>query len=201
MPFPPHLAHLIEPAATRGEASDVREPGPDGLREATWSYAWPAGERMAAELGAVVDCGDRRIADLGCGRGHLGLTALTAGARSVLFADGHRDAVAHLAAVIAANGFAGTARAVAHEWGDPLPDAPFDLILGGDVLYRPECFAALIATIAGSLAPDGRCLLSDPRQRLEDDLPPLAEAAGLDWSTQRRERGYTVATLRRHSIP
>ncbi|HYE04055.1 MAG TPA: methyltransferase domain-containing protein [Planctomycetota bacterium] len=197
MAFPPHLAHLVEPARDTA-GGDTREPGPDdGAREATWSYAWPAGERMAAELAAVVDCRDLTVADLGCGRGHLGLTALTGGAASVLFADGHGDAIARLDRVIAANGLAARARAARHEWGDPLPDAPFDVILGGDVLYRPECFAALVRTIAGSLAAGGRCLLSDPRLRLEDELADRAAAAGLAWSSRRRDGGYTLLSLRR----
>ncbi|MBA3846897.1 MAG: methyltransferase domain-containing protein [Planctomycetes bacterium] len=150
---------------------------------------------MAAELASVVDCRDRRVADLGCGRGHLGLTALTGGAASVLFADGHPEAIARLGRVIAANGFAARARAAQHTWGGPLPTAPFDVILGGDVLYRPECFAPLLRTIAGSLAPAGRCLLSDPRLRLEEELADLAVAEGLTHASRRSDRGYTVLSL------
>jgi SAM-dependent methyltransferase len=154
------------------------------MSDLTGGYAWPAGDRMARDLHAVAAFAGRRVLDLGCGPGQLGRRALALGAATVVFADGSAAVVAALA------GFA----AVEHRWGDPVPGAPFDVILGGDILYRPECFADLLRSIALALAPDGVALLSDPRPVLDAELPALAAAAHLTWTTARRA-DYTLATL------
>ncbi len=164
--------------------------------DATWAYAWPAGQKLADELPALVDCRDRAVADLGCGRGHCGLAALMHGAARVLFADGNPAAVARIAAVLAERDEHRGA-ATLHHWGDPLPGAPFDVLCGGDILYRPTHFAALIDTLATSLAPDGMCFLSDPRFQLDDELPLLASRRRLSWSTERRASGYTLVRVER----
>ncbi|MBA3685150.1 MAG: methyltransferase domain-containing protein, partial [Planctomycetes bacterium] len=162
----------------------------------TWRYAWPAGVRLSAELPELADCRDRRVADLGCGQGHNGLMALLGGAASVLFADAAPSALQWVRQVIDANDLAARAQAVEHRWGDPLPGVPCDLILGGDILYRPECFAGLLDTIATSLAADGQALLSDPRRSLDEPLPELAAVRGLAWNEERRA-GWTLVRVGR----
>jgi len=167
----------------------------------TWAYGWPAGARMAADFPHIFPeetaLATSRVADLGCGLGALGFSALYAGAREVLFADGADGAVAWVAAVIAENALGNRARAMRHAWGTPLPEGPWNLIMGGDILYRPASFPALLDTIAQSLAPHGRCLLSDPRAVLEDDLPLLAQARDLTWTTERRSANYTLIRVTR----
>ena len=91
------------------------------------------------------------------------------------------------------------AQAVLHAWGEPLPQGPWEVILGGDILYRPECFAALFDTIAGSLTADGCALLSDPRITLEHGLPSLAKARGLRWESARIDHFSLVTLTRRDS--
>jgi predicted nicotinamide N-methyase len=168
---------------------------PDG--DLTGTYAWPSGSRLASELGKLVECADRCIVDLGCGLGQLGFSALALGARHVLFADGSPVVVDRIARTIALNGLDGRANVICHQWGEPLPGRPYPLILGGDILYRPECAMALIETIAASLAPGGSCLLSDPRRRWEDELVVAARACSLQWAFERRDAGYSLARLTR----
>ena len=189
--LPAHLAHLAQPACE----PDPMAAAPDA--DCTWAYCWPAGVRLSAELPVLARCPGAAVADLGCGRGHGGLSALVAGAARVAFADGDPAVLRWVEGVLAANGFAGRARACVHAWGDPIPGGPYDVVFGGDILYRPDFFAPLLASIATSLADDGVALLSDPRRRLEPELPPLAAAAGLDWSSERRDAGYTLVRLRR----
>jgi predicted nicotinamide N-methyase len=186
--LPAHLSWLREPDTALLPA----EADPD---DHTWAYSWPAGLRMAAELPTLLPLAGARCCDLGCGLGALGFTALGAGASWVQFADGAAGSVAWIAAAIAPNALAARAHATRHDWGTPLPNSPWPLILGGDILYRPASFPALIATIAASLAPGGLCLLSDPRSVLEPDLPTLAEAHGLSWTPARRPTDYTLIRL------
>lgn len=148
----------------------------------TGVYRWPAGDRLVRELHLVAQLAGRRVLDLGCGPGQCGWRAQELGAAAVVFADGSPAVVASRPEVLL------------HVWGDPVPGAPFDVILGGDILYRPECFAALLRSIALALAPRGVALLSDPRPSLEPELPFLAADAGLTWTASRRA-DYTLVTL------
>jgi SAM-dependent methyltransferase len=152
------------------------------MTDATGVYRWPAGDRLSKDLHAVIVLTGLRVLDLGCGPGQCGRRAQELGAAEVVFADGNPVAVAALPG------------AVLHQWGDPVPGAPFAVILGGDILYRSECFAALLHSIALALTPQGVALLADPRPSLESELPALAEQAGLTWKTVRRS-DYTLVTV------
>ena len=180
-----HLDWLVRPAP--GPAPVPA--GDDGSGDATGAYAWPAGSKLAGELGALVDCAGAVVADLGCGLGQLGFSALALGARRVLFADGSPAAVDLAQRTISCNRLGARAEARLHRWGQALPGAGYALILGGDILYRAECFAALVATISASLAAGGQCLLADPRTRLDDEFAALLPACGLGWRLEAARRG------------
>ncbi len=166
-----------------------------GDADLTWAYPWPAGERLATDLPALLDVRGLPIAELGCGRGHSGLTCLALGAARVLFCDLHEEPLAYVRTALAINGFDSRGRTGLHRWGEPLPDGPWPLILGADILYRPDFHARLLTSIALGLAPDGLALLADPRRELEPDLPELARHAGLTRDTERRPGPYTLVRL------
>lgn len=184
-PWPPHLAWVKAPSA--GPQAELAQADDD----VTCLYQWPSGTRLAeylsTHLATLAPCHDRRVADIGCGRGVLGLTAYAAGAASVLFADASPVAVEFLTRTIALNALAPRAQVVQHHWGTALPGELYDLILGGDILYRPECFADLMTSIALSLSANGCALLSDPRTTLEPQLTELAAMHRLKWTMQRIE--------------
>jgi predicted nicotinamide N-methyase len=164
----------------------------------TGAYAWPGGTRLARELPALADCRGLAVCDLGCGQGALAAAALAAGAAEVLCLDGSWEALAQARSRLAtATTPAPAARFLRHCWGERLPVAcgTFPLVLGGDILYRPECHPQLLRTLADLLAAHGQALLSDPRSQLEDELPALARAVGLDWAGERRA-GFTLVRLR-----
>jgi 2-polyprenyl-3-methyl-5-hydroxy-6-metoxy-1,4-benzoquinol methylase len=156
--------------------------------DGTWRYRWPAGQRMAAELGELLPLAGARVVDLGCGQGGLGNRALELGAAAVLFADGAAGSVAALAGIP-------DATAVRHDWGDPLPGGPWPVILAGDVLYRDAWVPALMASIRASLAPEGVALVSDPRADLGVAVA-AAQMAGLAVALERRAAGYSLLRLR-----
>ncbi|TVR45710.1 MAG: methyltransferase domain-containing protein [Planctomycetota bacterium] len=160
---------------------------------ATWPYLWPGGLRLAADLSELVHPDPRlRVVDLGCGRGLLGMLALEMGFQEVCFADGDPLPLACLDAQL--TDAPGAHTALVH-WGQALPGPGADLILGGDVLYRPEYHDQLLATIAASLNRHGQALLSDPRSCLEAHLPDLATAHGLHLSMEERPGPYTLLRL------
>ena len=161
--------------------------------DGTGIYTWPGGSHLARELPRLIPWppGALRCADLGCGAGICGRSLMTAGGANVVFCDG--DPAALAAVQIALPG----ADTRLHVWGTPLPDGPYDLILGGDILYRAAFHPALLASLASSLAPEGLALLSDPRTTLEEELPLLAQNCGLSWHAERRDQGYTLVRLKR----
>ena len=124
---------------------------------ATWPYLWPGGLRLAADLDQLIpfdsDSKQRlRVVDLGCGRGLLGALAAVMGFQRVRLIDGDPTPLALLRA-----GFSTSQQLSCDvvEWGKAIPGEAADILLGGDVLYRPEYHEALIRTIAESLSPQG----------------------------------------------
>lgn len=182
----PHLADLIVP---EGAYPHVEVDAADQ----TGVYAWPAGDRLARDLPHLLDCTGLRVLDLGCGRGHLGLSALRLGAAQVTFCDGHPAVCTGLRRVLEANGL--NAEVHEHRWGTSPPGGPYDLVLGGDILYRAALFPVLLDSLAEAVG-SGQALLSDPRLRLEAELPVLAAARNLTWDPE-RQRDYTLVRLRR----
>lgn len=154
----------------------------------TWRYDWPAGGRLLAELPQLAEVRGRSVIDLGCGGGRLGAWALAAGAARVVFADQSATALAAVAARHPG------AEVLVHAWGEALPVA--DLVLGGDILYRPPLFPVLLDSLVTALAGGGQALFADPRQRLEEELPQLAAQRGLAWLPERRPGGYTLIRMR-----
>ncbi len=177
----------------------VLEPA-TGDADLTWAYPWPAGERLAADLAAVVDCRGLTIAELGCGRGRTGLTALLLGATEVVFADLAEAPLTYVSRALLVNGISERGKTTRHAWGEPVHGGPFDLLIGADILYRPAFHAALLRSVASSLSSNGRCLLADPRTELESELPEMAAACGLTWHSQRRALNYTLITLRQLGV-
>ena len=162
--------------------------------DGTGIYTWPGGSHLVRDLPNLLPWpppADLRAADLGCGAGVCGRALREAGVKSVAFCDGDPQALALVQSTVP------DALTHLHTWGTPIPGGPYDLILGGDILYRSTWQGALLASIAHSLAQDGIALLSDPRTLLEEELPDVAVELGLSWNMERRAQGYTVVRVRR----
>ncbi|GLE10484.1 hypothetical protein PINS_up022629 [Pythium insidiosum] len=94
----------------------------------------------------------KRVIELGCGPGLVGIVAAHLNAASVLVTDGDDASVALTATNISRNSLDADARcrAAPYLWGDAascvLQDAPFDVILGADIVACPyaDAFDALL---------------------------------------------------------
>jgi predicted nicotinamide N-methyase len=123
-----------------------------------WAELWPSGLALARHV-AGRDLHGRRVLELGCG---LGLPALTAALRGadVLATDWADDAIELLRRNADRNGvFLRVARV---RWGEPEPllrAAPWDLVLGADLLYEARN-AEQLAELLPSLG--GEVLLAEP---------------------------------------
>ncbi len=166
----------------------------DESEDVTGAYSWPAGVALAHELSTIISCHDKRVLDLGCGQGILGFTALQLGASIVHFSDGSPIVCDYVSRIIAHNQLTPVVKVFHHAWGTLVSDSEqhaYDIIVGGDLLYRANNIDILASTIQSHLAFDGICLLSDPRHTLELKLARHFASAGLQISVRRRKQ-YTL---------
>jgi predicted nicotinamide N-methyase len=118
-----------------------------------WAELWPSGLALARHV-ATLELDGKRVLELGCG---LGLPALTAALRGadVLATDWAEHAIELLRRNAERNGvFLRVARV---RWSEPetlLRAAPWDLVLGADLLYEArnaEQLAELVPGLGGEL--------------------------------------------------
>jgi SAM-dependent methyltransferase len=155
----------------------------------TWRYPWPAGARLAADLPHLGTWTGLRAAELGCGQGRVGRTLLDLGVAHLAFADISPEPLDFLRHALGEDPRVALHQ---HAWGDPLPGGPYDLLVGGDILYRPAYFDRLVQSLALSLADAGLILLADPRTTLEPELTAALQDAGLTAFQERRPGPYTL---------
>lgn len=159
------------------EAMDDAALDAAGERAPYFAALWPAGEALARH---VLDAGDlaaRRVLDLGCGVGAVGLAAGVRGAR-VTFLDWEPRSLEIVALSAGRLGVEPT-EFVTGDWREPPALGPFDLVLAADVLYEAGNVEPVARFLARHLAPDGEAWLADPQRFEADALPAAAREAGL----------------------
>lgn len=125
-----------------------------------WAELWPAARAIARRLAEGPDLSHRSVLDLGCG---LGLTGLVAGLRGakVTFADNHPDALDFARRNARAVGLV-DADFIEVDWRDVTWARPFDLVLGGDVIYDRTDHEPIAGLLERLLAGGGTAWLADP---------------------------------------
>jgi predicted nicotinamide N-methyase len=165
----------------------LRPPSPEELiDEATfdeeeflpyWAELWPSGLALARYV-AGRELRGLRVLELGCGLGLPSLAAARRGA-DVLATDWAEDAIELLRQNAERNGV--LLRVARVRWSEPerlLRAAPWDLVLGADLLYEArnaEQLAELLPSLGGEvlLAEPGRPYAKDFLERFEAE--PVGE--------------------------
>jgi predicted nicotinamide N-methyase len=129
-----------------------------------WAELWPSARALAEEL-ARRDLAGRSVVELGSGVGLPAIAAALAGAR-VLATDWYPEALDFVRANAADAGVNVATMVV--DWSDPpaalTDDAPYDLVVGADLLYEERNGRALAALLPRLLPPGGEALIADPRR-------------------------------------
>jgi predicted nicotinamide N-methyase len=147
-----------------------------------WAVLWRSGVALARELGSMALHG-RSLVELGCGLAAPSIAAARAGA-SVLATDACEEALALVRRNAAANSVSvETAQVDWTEPGDLVARAPFDLVLGADVLYERGSVAVLLSLLP-RLAPEA--WVADPGRPAAD---AFLEEARRRWRVETRVRG------------
>jgi predicted nicotinamide N-methyase len=142
-----------------------------------WADCWPSARVLAERIADSRGAG-RRLLELGCGIGLVSLAAAVAGFE-VLATDYYADALEFTAANAARNAVGGIDTRLV-DWRK-LPDdlGTFDVVAGSDVLYEQPQAALVASALAGSLAPGGLGLVSDPGRRTAEAFADECGRRGL----------------------
>jgi len=138
-----------------------------------WAELWPSGLALARRV-AVRALHGARTLELGCGLGLPSLAAALAGGR-VLATDWSAQAISLLRDNAERNGIALEAERA--DWSAPDPlvaRAPWDLVLGADLLYERRNADLLLPLLARLLGPASELWLADPGR---PPAGPFLEAA------------------------
>jgi predicted nicotinamide N-methyase len=152
-----------------------------------WAELWPSGVELACAV-ARRELDGLRVLELGCGLGLPSLAAAARGAR-VLATDWAEDAIALLRRNAARNELELEAALV--PWSDPaslVAAAPWDLVLGADLLYEPRNVDALLDLLP-LLGSD--VLLTEPGR---PTAGRFFERAAQRWEIVRDGRVYELHT-------
>jgi len=159
---PPSAEDLIDEAEF---ADDERLP--------YWAEVWPSGRVLCGVL-AGMDLGGRSVIELGAGIGTGAMVAAMRGA-TALSTDWYAAAVEF--SRWNARNLGLDMQACVLDWRDPLAEvmdrAPFDLVIGADILYEARNGTALGALIPALCAPSSEVIIADPRR---PDARPFVDA-------------------------
>ncbi len=175
----------------------IREDLPDGGTP-YFAELWPAAVPLSRFLIAGGIGRGERVLELGCGLGFVGIAlAKVLGAR-VTLTDGSPKALELTQRSVELN------RPYEHEpqvarldWREPRIDSPFPIVIGADVLYEPESFAALARAARASITPSGRIFLAEPARPVARSARAHLEAEGLAlFKTALADNGVLVQEWR-----
>ena len=136
---------------------------------------WPSAIALAHEVAARPMNGTR-VLELGAGTGLPGIVAASLGARVVQ--TDRQEVALHVSKMNAARNGVTTMEHRAADWTAWKDDAPYDLILGADILYATTLHAHLRRIFERNLAPGGRILLADPFRKGSFELLEALDAEG-----------------------
>ena len=172
--------------AARGAAKDAPDAG-----DRTGTYGWPGGDSLAYYLARHPEIvKKKRILELGCGTGAVGIVCSWLGATKVLLTDGSPIVLETTSRNLKANR-ASRASLQRLRWGydDDLTKAQpgsWDLVVAAEVAYQRETLPAFLATVASLLKEDGLALvvmtpeLADNGRGLDGVEKLMRSAPGLD---------------------
>ena len=172
----------------------LAEDDPEEERLPFWTQLWPSGTALARAVAGRSLAG-RRVLELGCGLGLVGVTAALAGA-TVTVVDRSPEAIAFATLNAERNGV--TLQAAVRAFDQPrllLAEAPWDLVLAADVLYEQRNVPVLLWLLPRLVGQVGEVWLADPGRPMLSRFLAGAEATG--WRREQVAAGPDSVTINR----
>lgn len=168
---PPSAEDLIDEAEF---ADDERLP--------YWAEVWPSGRVLCGVL-AGMDLAGRTVIELGAGIGTGAMVAAMRGA-TALSTDWYAAAVEF--SRWNARNLGLDMQACVLDWREPpaevLGRAPFDVVIGADILYEARNGTALGALVPALCGPSSEVIIADPRRPDARPLVEAMQAAGWEYA-------------------
>jgi len=142
-----------------------------------WAHLWTGSRVLARQVAAGTACAGRRVLDIGCGLGLVGIVAARRGA-TVVAMDTARDALRFVTASARLNGCA--VHTVQTDLRAPGLRGLFDLCCAADITYEPALQIALADFLAAHLAPAGRAWCAESVRTFDRAFHDRCRAHGLD---------------------
>ena len=149
-----------------------------------WADVWASSVAMARALRERPGLCGSAVLELGCGLGLAGIAAAQAGA-AVTMTDYEPDAVEFSRYNAAVNLTPEERARVSFrmlDWHDTEAAGTFDLVIGADIVYDRQNFAALVSCARRNLRPGGSFLVADPGRSIGRDFMRLAAGEGFRLS-------------------
>jgi predicted nicotinamide N-methyase len=172
----------------------LAEDDPDEDRLPFWTQLWPSGTALAQTI-ATRPLAGKRVLELGCGLGLVGVTAARAGA-TVMVVDRSPEAITFATLNAERNGV--TLQAAVRAFDQPqrlLAEAPWDLVLAADVLYEHRNVPVLLWLLPRLVGQDGEVWLADPGRPMLGRFLAGAEATG--WRREQVAAGPDSVSIHR----
>lgn len=150
-----------------------------------WAELWPSSVALAKAIGGRSLRGARAL-ELGCGLGVVSIAAALAGAR-VLATDWSAESIQFATENAERNGV--SIRTEVVDWGRPdalLAQAPWQLVLGSDVLYERRNVEQMLALLPRLVDRTGEVWIADPGREASMDF---LERAQRDWTRRTTDHG------------
>ena len=154
---------------------------------------WPSG-LILAEIVSRLNLKDKRVLELGCG---LALASMIAhhGGNPVTASDYNPFAALLLRENARINGLS-PVQFLQLSWQNSFALQPFDLIIGSDILYEPDCATTLSHFLNMALAPDGQALFVDPGRAHVRKFETTLQKAGFVCDSTHPVPGQKTRVLR-----
>lgn len=155
-----------------------------------WGVLWPSAEALVQAVALWGDLSGKRILELGCGIGAVGIVAAALGA-DVTVSDIVPAAVALAERNAGNNGV--TVRGRVFDWNAPPEDlGEFDGILAADVLYADGMLRGVLRFIRRHLAQGGHAVITDPMRVMEGGVAGACRLHGLVCASHVLRPGRSV---------
>jgi predicted nicotinamide N-methyase len=167
-----------------------------------WAEIWPSSIALAEYLW-LKDIKDKKVLELGCGVGLVGIAAALCGA-DVLMTDYEEDALRFAKQNVQKNcnrdKSKGKIIVASLDWREPNLGDKYDLIVGSDLLYEKRNHKPILKLINEYINDNGEAVLTDPNRSTLNSFLKSAEennfyVQALRSSVEFNEKNFDIATI------